>query len=201
MGVTVHSRLGDLLRDRNVTVRDLQQRLATRFGLVVDVRTLDRLARADRVRRPNLELAAASADVLGVELGEIFAVATAPAHEDIAPGMNGYELADGEDDILDPAQSRRLQSLYDRQHRCSLTDAEWAEMHELVAEWGRRVRERGVRGIAAERGQPVDQVRAELDAELTRKIAWYRELQADPARLESLVQESQDQQHARAAQR
>ncbi len=89
MSVMVYSRLGDLLRDKNVTVRDLQQRLAARFGLMVAVRTLDRLARTDRVRRPDLELAAASAEVLGVGLSEIFAVETAVADKEVQPNADG----------------------------------------------------------------------------------------------------------------
>lgn len=119
----------------------------------MDERTLDRLARADRVRRPDLELAAASAEVLGVGLSEIFAAETPPADEEIEPDLVGYGLGDEEDDILDPAQSRRLKSLYDHQHRRALTEAEWAEMGGLGDELGRRVYERGVLDIAARRGQ------------------------------------------------
>ena len=47
MGVTVYSRLGELLRARDLTVADLQNRIAARFGLAVDARTLDRLAREE----------------------------------------------------------------------------------------------------------------------------------------------------------
>src|SRR5256885_7171090 len=73
MGVTVYSHLGELLRARNLTVADLQDRIAARFGLAVDARTLERLARSDRIRRPDLEVAGAVASVLDIGLDDIFA--------------------------------------------------------------------------------------------------------------------------------
>lgn len=196
MSVMVYSRLGDLLRDRNLTVRDLQRQLATRFGLAVEVRTLDRLAQAERVRRPDLELAAAAAAALGVSLNEVFSVETTPADGRIEPVP---EATDGEEDgaVLDPEQRRRLQSLYNEQSGRALTEAEWAEMRALVDEEGRRLYERGVQDIAATRGQPVEQVRAELAADLEQKRAWRRDLEADPARRDALIQESCQQQRAR----
>jgi len=187
MNVMVYSRLGDLLRARNLTVSDLQHQIAARFGRTVDARTLDRLARAERVRRPNLELAATAAKALDVSLNDVFAVETGPTDD----------LAD-EEDILDPAQSRRLQKLFDLQDRRSLSEDEQAEVRALVAEYGRRVYDRGVRGIAAKRGLPVDQVRVEVTADLERMIAWRREIEADPARLEALIDEARKRRRTRA---
>jgi len=193
MGVMVYSRLGDVLRARNLSVDDLRRQIAARFGLTVDARTLDRLARAERVRRPDLELAAAAAEALDVSLNDVFAVETVPADD-------GASLPDDlvdEEDILDPAQSRRLQKLFDLQDRRSLSEDEQAEMRALVAEYGRRVYDRGVRGIAVKRGLPVDQVRAEVTVDLERMIAWRRELEADPARLEALIGESRERRRTR----
>jgi len=193
MGVMVYSRLGDVLRARNLSVDDLRRQIAARFGLAVDARTLDRLARAERVRRPDLELAAAAAEALDVSLNDVFAVETVPADD-------GASLPDDlvdEEDILDPAQSRRLQKLFDLQDRRSLSEDEQAEMRALVAEYGRRVYDRGVRGIAVKRGLPVDQVRAEVTVDLERMIAWRRELEADPARLEALIGESRERRRTR----
>jgi len=200
MSVMVYSRLSDLLRTNNLTVRDLQQQIGDRFGLAVGMRTLERLARGDRVRRTDLEVVAAVAETLGVGLNEIFAVETAPVSADLEnEGEREMDIPDVEEhDVLDPEQSRRLQSLYNRQHRRALTEAEWAEMDELVAAWGRGVYERGVHSIAAKRGQPVEQVRAELAADLEQKLAWRRELEANPARLQALIDESRERQRARA---
>jgi len=146
-----------------------------------------------------VELAAAAAESLGVSLNDIFAVETAPADDAIEPDGDGLAGADEEDDVLDPDQSRRLQSLYDRQNRRSLTEAERSEMDELVAVWARGVYERGVRGIAATRGQSVEQVRAELAAERDRILTWRRDLDADPVRLEALINEARERQRARAS--
>jgi len=204
MSVMVYSRLGELLRDRNLTVRDLQQRIATRFGLAVGARTLDRLARAERVRRPDLEVAAAAAETLGVSLNEVFVVDTTPipaALDDKAAAEMGDvdDLLDDEDDVLDPEQSRRLRQLFDLRDRRPLHDDEAAEQNALIAEWSHRVNERTLRSIAAKRGQPLEQTRSEVAADFERMMAWWAEVQSDPARYEALVQESLDQQQARAA--
>ncbi len=175
MNVMVYSRLGDLLRARNLTVNDLQRQIAVRFGRTVDARTLDRLARAERVRRPDLKVAATAAEALDVSLNDVFAVETAPANAG-EPPMD--DLAD-EEDILDPAQSRRLQKLFDLQDRRSLSADEQAEMRALVAEYGRRVHEQGVRRIAEQRHLPLEQARAEIAEDFERRLAWWAEVQAD----------------------
>jgi hypothetical protein len=79
MSVAVYSRLGELPQARKMTVSDLQGQIAARFRLSVGVRALDRLTREPRVRRPDMEVAAAA--VLGVGLGDLFAV-------DVTPCMN-----------------------------------------------------------------------------------------------------------------
>jgi len=186
MNVMVYSRLGDLLRARNLTVNDLQRQIAARFGRTVDARTLDRLARAERVRRPDLELAATAAEALDVSLNDVFAVETGPADA----------LAD-EEDILDPAQSRRLQKLFDLQDRRALDEDEQAEMRALVADYGRRVHEQGVRRIAEQRHLPLEQARAEIAEDFEQRLAWWDEVQADPARLQALVDEALERRRER----
>ncbi len=195
MSVMVYSRLGDLLHNKNLSVRDLQQQLAVRFGLAVDVRTLDRLARADRVRRPNLEIVAAAADILDVGLDDIFAVQATAVDTD---GSGIARAPDGEEDYLDPGQSRRLEDLFEAQGWRALTDDERAELGALVAEWGHRANEQALQEIAAKRGQPIERVRADVDADLDRALAWWADVQADPARMEALVAEARENQRARA---
>ncbi len=195
MSVVVYSRLGDLLHNRNLTVRDLQQRLAARFGLAVDERTLDRLAQPNRVCRPNLEIVAAAADILGVGLDDIFVVQTARADTD---GLGMEQAPDEEEDYLDPNQSRRLEDLFEAQDWRTLTGDERAELRALVAKWGHRANEQALREIAAKRGQPIEQVRADLAADLDRALAWWAGVQADPARLEALVEEARENQRVRA---
>jgi len=193
VSVMVYSRLGDLLRTRNLTVSDLQHQIAARFGRTVDARTLDRLARAERVRRPDLEVAATAAEALDVSLNDVFAVKTAPANAG-EPPMD--DLAD-EEDILDPAQSRRLQKLFDLQDRRALSADEQAEMRGLVAEYGRRVHEQGVRRIAEQRHLPLEQARAEIAEDFEQRLAWWAEVQADPVRLQALVDEALERRRER----
>jgi len=193
MGVMVYSRLGDALRNQGLTVSELQRQIALRFGLTVDVRTLNRLSQDDRVRRPNLEVAAAAAAVLGVGLDDIFVMRITHADTD---GV-GMERA-GDEDVLDPDQSRRLGDLLEAQDWRSLTSDERAELRALVAAWGRHANEQALRDIAARREQPIEQVRADVAADLDRALAWWDDVQADPARLEALVEEAREGQRARS---
>jgi hypothetical protein len=73
--------------------------------------------------------------------------------------------------ILDPNQSQRLQALFDLRERRPLTPDEQAEMRALVAEYGHRVHERGVRELTERRNLPLEQVRAEVAADFERSLA------------------------------
>lgn len=192
MSVTVYSRLGELLRRSDMTVADLAQEIAVRFGLNVEVRTLDRLAHTARVRRPDLDVAAAAAAVLEVGLDDLFAVDVVPVSEE------GARTTAVEEDILDPAQSRRLEALFDLREERSLTKDEDEQLRSLVAEYGRRSHERGLREIAKQRQLPLEQVRADVAADFEQKLAWWKDVQSDPARLQALVNEARERQKARA---
>jgi len=58
--------------------------------------------------------------------------------------------------------------------------------------------EQALQEIAAKRGQPIERVRADVDADLDRALAWWADVQADPARMEALVAEARENQRARA---
>jgi hypothetical protein len=194
MSVMVYSRLGDLLRVRQLTVQDLQRQIAARFGHAVDRRALDRLARAERVRRPDLELAAAAAAVLEVGLNDLFSVETAPAAVAESNGSTGAVAQD----LLPPEQSKRLGALFDLRDRRPLTDAEQAELRSLVVAYGHQVQEQGLRALAEERRLPLEEVRAEVAADLERAEAWWEAVQADPARLKALVRVARERQRTPA---
>jgi hypothetical protein len=196
MGVMVYSRLGDLLRARHLTVDDLQRQIAARFDLAVDARTLDRLARDERVRRPDVEIAAAAAAVLDARLDDIFAVDALPMGED---GSIWTDRVVEEEDVLPPEQSRRLSELFDLRGRRPLTDEERAELDALVGAWGRAVSEREFGEVARRRGIPVEQVRAESLAEIERVLAWWKDVEADPARRAEVVRDAQERRRTRGA--
>ena len=186
MGVLVYPRLRELLREKNVTTTDLARDIEERLGLRVSRRTLERLTRAAPMRHADLELAGAVANILGVELNDIFTVEAIPVAEDV------------EDDVLDPDQSRRMRDLYDRQGQRSLTDDEWAELEGLVAAYGHRLHERRMRELAQQRGIPVEQAEREAAADLADALDWWQEVQADPGRLEALVADAVAQRGASA---
>jgi transcriptional regulator with XRE-family HTH domain len=194
MSVMVYSRLGDVLRTRNLTVGDLQRQIAARFDFTVDARTLDRLARDERVRRPDMEIAAAAAAALDARLDDIFAIDALPRGDEDATGADNPREAD---DVLSPVQSRRLSELFDLQDDGRLTATERIELDALVAAWGQAVNERGIRDLAARRGVPVEEMRAEVLADVDHALVWWRAVQDDPARLETVVNEAREQQQTR----
>lgn len=116
MSVLVCPRLAALLQARNLTVADLARQIEARFGLAVTPRALQRLTQATPIQHADLEVAGAAAAVLGVELSDIFAIEAIP----ISPQVD--------ENLLDPDQGRRLQTLYSRQERALLTDEEWADI-------------------------------------------------------------------------
>ena len=196
MGVTVYSRLGDALRTRNLTVDDLQCQIAARFDLAVSTWTLDRLARDERVRRPNIEIVAVAA-VLGVRLDDLLRVDAIPLGDEGAGGTDTFD--DEEDDALAPEQSRRLSDLFAPRSRRPLTDDERAEMDTRVGAWGRAVSEREFHELAQRRGVPVEQVRAEVLAETERALAWWKAVVADPVRRKKIMRDVRQRQRARVA--
>lgn len=174
MSVAVYPRLGTLLQERHLTVVELERQIAQRFGLDVDLASLDQWAHGVPVQRADLELAGAAAAVLDVSLGDLFEVDLAPSLPD-------------EDDLLDAASAERLSELLEQQQSRELTEAEASELATLVAEYGRQRQEHGLKSIAAQRGISVDQARRDLQAELNRALEWWEAFKADPVRWKAAV--------------
>jgi hypothetical protein len=140
MTVVVYPHLGELLQARRLTVADLERQLLQRFGLTVNTKTLYRLTKPELIQRADLEVALATAAVLGVRLDDLFTMRT---------------VTDGADEtapILDPAASRRLAELFDRQATGRLTLTEGAELDRLVTEYSRLARDRETHRYAAAHG-------------------------------------------------
>lgn len=169
MAVAVYPRLGQLLRERNLTVAELGRQIEARFGLAVDRKTLYRLASPDPVHRADLEIAGAAAAILGVDLGAVFDVQATPA--DGNAGASSAELT--------PEEQARLAELLDRQDRRQLTRAEGTELKRLIAANGRWMREYYLQDIARQRGISVAQAQAQVETEFKRAIEEWRELNAD----------------------
>lgn len=185
MGVAVYPRLGELLRESNLTVADLERQIELYYGLSVDQQALNELVHAGPIRRADLEVAAAVAAVLGIGLGDLFEIEAAPV---LPP----------EEPVLDPEQSRRLDELFEAQSRRDLSPAERSEVEALVAEHSRRLQEQALPRIAAKRNISVDQARREVRAELEEAIRWWEEFEADPRRRKALVAQVRRQRARRA---
>jgi hypothetical protein len=169
LAVTVYSRLGELLLDKNLTVADLDRQIGERFGVEFDRRALQRLTYAEPLERVDLSLAGSAAVVLGVGLGDLFELeVSAPA------GVEGAEMGD-----LGPDQSRRLAALLDRRARQGLSNPEQAELEELVEEYGRRLHERLLHDRAGGRGRSIESAREQAAAELSRSLQWWRSVEGD----------------------
>ncbi len=176
MSVVVYPRLGQLLEQRKLSVAELERQIETRFGLRVNVKSLYRLTQAAPVQRADLEIAGATAAILGVGLDDLFTVETV-AQDDEA-----------QHPILGPAESQRMADLIAWQGQRSLTDEEWSELEGLVGRYGQLLHERRVAALARERGLPIEQVRREIAAQLAEARAWWEAFAHDPER-ETIIAE------------
>ena len=174
MSVAVYSRLGELLKARNLTVAELGDQITSRYGLVVDAESLRTWVRDTPVQRADLELAGAAAAILDVSLADLFDVNAIP------------DLPE-EVDVLDPSDAERLSELLDLQQSRQLSEAEATELAALVAEWGRQVRDRWLKVRAKNQGISVEQARRELEANVAEASRWWQEFQADPQLRRSVV--------------
>jgi len=202
MGVTVYSRLGDLLRSSDLTVEQLRGLITARTGLEVDVRSLAGLAGDNRVVRPDVEIAGAAAAALDVPLDDLFDVRVSPGSGDPWEWDAASEETDmRENALLDPGWRRRLDALLtsvggDEE---ALKPAERAEVDRLRTAIAGAVVDWGLHDIAARRGVPVEQVRAEIMVAAERSSARWAALQADPALMAAAVREAKARRQATEA--
>jgi len=177
MSVVIYPRLGEVLEEKHVTVRELRRRIKERFGLNVSPRTLYGLALDEPVGRTDLKVIGAAAAALDVTLNDLLVVETSP---------NGSDV-EGDRPILGPQENQRLAELFDRQEQSILSEPEKAELRALVDLYGRRLHERRLRELADERGVPVEQVRRDVDAELDDARAWWAAFESDPANRQAVI--------------
>lgn len=170
--MAVYPRLDELLRTNDLSVAELERRIEQRFGLSVDPKTLYRLASAEPVRRADLEIVGAVAALLGVGLGDLFDVHAVPVEE--------HDESEAID--LSVAESQRLSALFDRQAQGKLSKGERQELETLVSEYGRRLHERRLVEIAAQRGISVEEARREVGHEFEQAQSWWHDFEANPAR-------------------
>lgn len=176
MSVTVYPQLATLLQEKHLTVAELERQIKARFGLNVNAKSLYRLAQSTPVQRADLEIAGATAAVLGVGLDDLFRVETSP-EVDEAP-------------LLDADESRRLAELLERQSAAGLAASEFAILEDLVARYGQALHERRMQILARQRSISVEQAERESAGELERAREWWAAQETDPARKQLLAEQA-----------
>lgn len=154
MTVVVYPQLGELLRARHLTVADLERQLRQRFGLTVNTKTLYRLTKPEPIQRADLEVALATAAVLGVSLDELFTMQTISDEAD--------ETVSAED----AAVNKRISELFERRATRSLISGEQEELDRLLIDYSRLARDRELRRYAATHGLSFEQARDQIRAEV-----------------------------------
>ncbi len=181
MGVAVYPLLGELLRDRNMTITDLEREIGRQYGITVGRETLERLTQPAPIDRADMAIAGAVAEVLDVGLDDLF---------DVRAIRNGQ---DGESrDRLRPSEARALARLFRRQEQGLMTDEERGQLGALVAKQARLVDDDWLRRIAADQGQSIEQVRAEVEGDVRRALDAWHALQDDPDGQSKAIEQAKD---------
>ncbi len=164
MSVVVYPRLAELLEARHLTVAELERQIRDRYGLAVNLKTLYRLTQATPVQRADLEIAGATAAILGVGLDDLFTVNAVATDEQSEVDLR----------ILGPEDSRRMATLIDLQAQRLLTEREWDELETLVTKYGQLLHERRLRVRARQHGVSLEQERQDSEAYLTEALKHWR---------------------------
>ena len=178
MAIAVFGQLDHLLRERNLSLADLKRQIEERYGL--EVEALDGLIGPQAVRQADLTLAAAAAIVLGVDLGELFAVEELPRGAAESAGQS----------FLTEDQTHRLWALLDLQDERDLTEDERRELCALVDEEGRRFGAYHLARYAARRGISTEEAQRESDEGIAEAAALNAWLDADPRNIEKYVEDA-----------
>jgi transcriptional regulator with XRE-family HTH domain len=176
MTVAVYPRLGALLQAHGMSVAELERRLRDRFGIEVNSKTLYRLAQDAPIQRADLEIAGATAALLGVGLDDLFTVRAVPVDDDVEMPAD-----------LSAEENMRLAELFARQAGDALTDAERRELDALVAEYGRRLHDRQVAEYARRHTLTIAEARRRIADDYQERLAWWRAFEADPGRRRAVV--------------
>jgi hypothetical protein len=147
MAIAVYGRLDDLLRERGLTIADLQHQIEQQFGLAVDAEALRRLTGPDAAHQADLTVAAAATRTLGVGLDDLFTVDAGTAEDDLSV-MQAY--------VGDPAPGQ-IRALLDLQIERELNENEQRELKALV-----EARTARTQAIFARLGNDPDRCRAFL---------------------------------------
>jgi hypothetical protein len=168
MAITVYPRLGQLLRERKMSVAELARQIEARYGRSVDPKTLYRLTANEPIKRVDIDIVFQIAGVLDLRLEELFDILA------LTPDVAFFE-EEQPDALLSSDENRRMGELFFLEDERDLTRAEREELDALLELCRRREHERNIRSIAAKRGVSYEQAEADVAASLEAALVSIRE--------------------------
>ncbi|HZS86582.1 MAG TPA: helix-turn-helix transcriptional regulator [Chloroflexota bacterium] len=192
MSLAVYSRVGSLLQEAGVDLEDLRARVAARYGVSIDRRTLDALTRDGRLQRPDIEVLEAIALILQIPVDDLLDVRTVGVAEP-ASGVS-------DDVLLDTERDARLRALAEQRDwgELPLSPVEQRELETLIAEAGRALVERDLAAAAQRLDLPVEVARMYIATQTADATQFWSDLMAEPERMAAEVRVAKARRQVRA---
>lgn len=192
MSLAVYSRVGSLLQEAGVDLEDLRARVAARYGVSIDRRTLDALTRDGRLQRPDIEVLEAIALILQIPVDDLLDVRTVGVAEP-ASGVS-------DDVLLDTERDARLRALAEQRDwgELPLSPVEQRELETLIAEAGRALVERDLAAAAQRLDLPMEVARMYIATQTADATQFWSDLMAEPERMAAEVRVAKARRQVRA---
>ncbi len=192
MSLAVYSRVGSLLQEAGVDLEDLRARVAARYGVSIDRRTLDALTRDGRLQRPDIEVLEAIALILQIPVDDLLDVRTVGVAEP-ASGVS-------DDVLLDTERDARLRALAEQRDwgELPLSPVEQRELETLISEAGRALVERDLAAAAQRLDLPVEVARMYIATQTADATQFWSDLMAEPERMAAEVRVAKARRQVRA---
>lgn len=175
MALTVYPRLGELLRERDMSVAELTRRIEQRYGRSVDPKTLYRLTTREPIQRVDIALIFQVAAILDLRIDALFDILA------LTPEVEFYDSEEPKG-FLPAAQQQRMRDLFSLDDARGLTAVERAELEQLVALNAQLIHESNVRILATQRGVSVQQVEQEKAQEIEAALLWWNSAEGEALR-------------------
>ncbi len=186
MALVVYSRIGTVLQQRGMPLRDLRSRLASLLDSPIDPGSLVALARDERIQRPDIELLAAIARTLESPVDELLDV------RDVRDAPNGADESHASPEnpiVLDAARDQRRHHLIERRDEedGAMTAAEQDELEALTTATASALIDRDIALLAASLGISEATARAHVEEAAGKAEAYWAALVANPDGMKAAI--------------